>query len=229
MGAIHRETSTHASDNLLESRRGSVVPESSESLVNWLIGSLTTRDFDEPQPFVPRGIHRKLISAIIQRGSESVQPLLGMLNHQDENVRNAAALALGRLQSDETVGSLIHALQNDPSHSVQATVANALNEIGTPEAIEFSRRWKRQQQKNSELVLRNRLNNFVSLGLTDQAMHRRLQELADHYDVDPTDIARSCLTYTYNERQQIRDGNAAAIFGSVMMTEDEYQSIQEIE
>lgn len=204
-------------------------PDTSNSLVNWLIELLRTRDFDEPLSLVPHAIHHKIIDAIIARGMESVRPLLIMLNDEDEEVRNAAALALGRLQAVETVDPLIRCLQSDPSRRVQATAANALYEIGNPEGIEIASQWKRAQKESGEFVIRNRLSNFVSLGHTDRVLHRRLQELADHYDVEPTDIARSCLTYTQTERQQIRAGNAAAFFGSVMITEEEYRSIQEID
>lgn len=205
-----------------------LVLESSESLVEWFAESLALRDFDEPTPDVPIHIRRKLTDEIIGRGEESVGPLLNKLVHTDWAVRAAAATALGRLKSDRAVSPLVDCVHKDESKEVQAAAVNALNNIGAAKGVTTAREWLFEEAENDEIAFRARINDFITLGYADKALHQRLVTLAASYNVDPTDIAASCITYTPAEREKIRAGNAVAMYGGLMLTEDEYRSIQEL-
>lgn len=205
----------------------SLMLETSASLVDWFAESMSIRDFDEPTPDVPIHIRRKITDEIVARGEESIHPLTQILNHDDWAVRSAAATALGQLNSVQAVPALIERLRIERRKDVQAAVANALHNIGDPEGLATVQRWRFQEPGNDDLAFRTRMNDFITLGFVDKALLYRLRELAALYNVAPEDIAASCLTYTATERQKVRAGDAAAIYGGLMLTEAEYSSIEE--
>lgn len=205
----------------------SLMLETSASLVDWFAASMSLRDFDEPTPDVPIHIRRKITEEILARGDESIAPLLQILNHKDWAVRAAVASALGQLRSIQPVPLLIERLRIESRKEVQAAIANALQYISDPTGLEIEDGWRLQDPQHGELAFRIRMNDFITLGFASETLRTRLQELAEIYNVDPEDIAASCLTYTAVERRKIRAGDAVAIYGGLMLSEPEYISIEE--
>lgn len=74
--------------------------------------------------------------------------LIGVLNDPSVAVRHFAALALGRLRSPEAASPLIKRLSDNEIYydeRICDTAAEALEKIGTPEALEAVRRWQAEQ------------------------------------------------------------------------------------
>ncbi len=63
-----------------------------------------------------------------------MQSLIDALRSDDDEVRIAAAKALGEIAHNATIVTLIEALK-DEDYSVRLSAASALRKIGTPEAL----------------------------------------------------------------------------------------------
>ena len=78
---------------------------------------------------------KKAAAALTEIGRAAVQPLLGILKHQQAHARRNAAWALGALDDRRAVEPLI-AILNDTDADVREQTAWALGAIGDPRAID---------------------------------------------------------------------------------------------
>jgi HEAT repeat protein len=113
-------------------------------IVEILIATLGNDDRDE-----------RLLAAVALReiaDPRAVEPLIGTLQDKDGAVRRAAVLALGRIGDSRAVEPLIDALQDQDKNTqaklyVQEAAAVALEQIGTPKALNALRKWQRDLQQ----------------------------------------------------------------------------------
>jgi HEAT repeat protein len=73
----------------------------------------------------------KSAEALAGIGKNSVEPLIPLLSHPDEDVRWKAAIALGEIGDERAINPLIGLLR-DPDHYVMGRAAVALGMIGQP-------------------------------------------------------------------------------------------------
>jgi len=73
----------------------------------------------------------KSAEALAEIGKDSVEPLIQLLSHPDEDVRWKAAIALGEIGDERAINPLIGLLR-DPDHYVMGRAAVALGMIGQP-------------------------------------------------------------------------------------------------
>ncbi len=69
---------------------------------------------------------------LVRLGRQDVSPLLGMLDHDDGNVRQIAAMVLGILGAESAADPLSRRLRRDPDSVVRSHAAIALGQIGAP-------------------------------------------------------------------------------------------------
>jgi HEAT repeat protein len=84
------------------------------------------------------GIRWKAAEALAQIGTPSVDPLIAVLTHQEEDVRWKAAIALGEIGDTRAIGPLIELLR-DEDRFVKGRAAYALGLIGSPAVGELIR------------------------------------------------------------------------------------------
>jgi HEAT repeat protein len=68
--------------------------------------------------------------------ARSVDPIIGALNDEDNEVRLRAAEALGQLKNAASVDSLIESLKNDADWKIREMAAWALGQINDPRSID---------------------------------------------------------------------------------------------
>jgi HEAT repeat protein len=71
--------------------------------------------------------------------------VVGTFRHEISDLRCAIASALGRISDARAVPDLVAVLSSDPDTKLRATAAEALERIGTPQAVAAARTWRRQQ------------------------------------------------------------------------------------
>ncbi len=79
--------------------------------------------------------YRALAEALAKLGSASLNPLIGLLNSQDKDVRRWAAHALGLLKDARALDALVGKLQ-DARSEVRRSAARALGELGDRRALQ---------------------------------------------------------------------------------------------
>jgi len=77
------------------------------------------------------GVRWKTAESLVKIGAPSVEPLIGVLQHPDSDVRWKAAIALGEIRDPRAIGPLIRQL-SDTDRFVKSRVAHALGMIGAP-------------------------------------------------------------------------------------------------
>jgi len=73
---------------------------------------------------------------------KAVTALSKLLKDPDETICLRASRALGKIASPEAIGSLKTALGQNPSSRLQGAILSALNEIGTPAALDIINEYK---------------------------------------------------------------------------------------
>jgi HEAT repeat protein len=71
--------------------------------------------------------------------------VVGTFRHEISDLRCAIAAALGKISDARAVPSLIELILHDPDAKLRATAAEALEHIGTPQAMAAARTWRQQQ------------------------------------------------------------------------------------
>jgi len=89
--------------------------------------------FGKRLPYTSPGNEAKL--ALVKIGKPAVDPLIGVLRHEDSSVRSYAAYALGKIKDPRAVDPLVAALKDEDS-DVQRYAVDALSEIKDPRAVE---------------------------------------------------------------------------------------------
>ena len=79
-------------------------------------------------------VRRAAAEALVKIGTPAVSPLIQALGDRSENVRAAAAWALGDLGDPQAIPALIQAL-GDQSENVRWAAAWALGDLGDPQAV----------------------------------------------------------------------------------------------
>ncbi|MCD4684761.1 MAG: HEAT repeat domain-containing protein [Anaerolineae bacterium] len=83
--------------------------------------------------------------------TQAVEPLIAVLRDEKKGVRWHVARALGKLGDVRAAEPLIAALQNDARVLLKGRVCNeaakALEQIGTPEALDAVRQWREEQKR----------------------------------------------------------------------------------
>lgn len=75
----------------------------------------------------------ELTAGLVEVGEPAVSLLIASLSDDNQEIRAAAAIALGGIEDARAVQPLVAALE-DPAARVRRSAADALNRIGTPEA-----------------------------------------------------------------------------------------------
>jgi HEAT repeat protein len=78
-------------------------------------------------------LRNEIIEALVRHGSATVDLLISQLTAEELEVRQAAAVALGRIGDSSARPALVNALTDEP---IAVDAANALAQIGDPEAVE---------------------------------------------------------------------------------------------
>lgn len=86
--------------------------------------------------------------AIGGMGHDAIDPLLGVLKHKDSEVRALAVTLLGEIADPAAVPGLIRALDDEAQprrRPISEIAAEALEKVGTPEALEAVAKWRAAQ------------------------------------------------------------------------------------
>jgi HEAT repeat protein len=81
------------------------------------------------------------MESLAKIGEPAVDPLLAKLDHPDSSLRYAVVEVLGDIGDARAADGLMMRL-DDPQDDVQAGAADALERIGTGEALAAARRWR---------------------------------------------------------------------------------------
>src|SRR5215510_7831856 len=98
------------------------------SLIVFTIGAAADERMKRSGAAIPPNIHARIIQLEDERNLNGDE-LTGLLKHQTPEVRERAALAIGRIGDQRGTELLINALQSDASAWVRAMAAFALGEI----------------------------------------------------------------------------------------------------
>lgn len=76
--------------------------------------------------------HVRVLAArdLVRRGRRDISPVVGMLGHDNKNVRQIAAMVLGVLGAEPAADALSGRLQDDPDPVVRSHAAIALGQVG---------------------------------------------------------------------------------------------------
>jgi len=72
------------------------------------------------------------IRDLVRRGQEDVSPVVELLSHDDETVRQVATMTLGLLRAETAVDALRRRLVHDPVPVVRSHAAISLGQVGAP-------------------------------------------------------------------------------------------------
>lgn len=115
------------------------------------------------------------VKALVEAGEPAVEPLIKVLNSKDPEIRENAAITLGKIKDERAIDPLIKLL-TDEEWEVESAVTSALVEIGEPavEPLVFI-----LQDKNGDVFLRMKVIAVLA-GIKDeraiQPMIRVLKE-----------------------------------------------------
>jgi HEAT repeat protein len=121
-----------------------------QQLIDSLVHSLNMRDWeDEPDTTTPRDWRFELRSEIIfrgmYRGDDVVTPLMELLTNRDWAIRSDVIGMLGRLKAQPAIPILIEMLKQ--GNDWPENILTALEEIGTPEALDAVKDWRSRNEK----------------------------------------------------------------------------------
>lgn len=85
------------------------------------------------------------ILALRQLGDKVIDPLQAALDDENRNVRYWAATSLGYITDERAMSALASRLRHEDDPVVQRGIADALRQIGTPDALAAAKEW---EQKN---------------------------------------------------------------------------------
>lgn len=88
-------------------------------------------------------VREQLFKTLPKFGAAAIDALIDALGHEDAAIRRRAAMMLAQLGETRATDALI-ALLDDPLEFVQQGAAEALELLGTPEALEAAAAWKRE-------------------------------------------------------------------------------------
>ena len=128
-----REISPTGVQNLLDALEtpGEENLRSIALVLGWLKGSGVDRALTRLMGRVD--LRDEIIEALVRHGSKTVDLLIAQLSAEDLEVRRSAVVALGRIGDSSATSALVQSL-NDESLAIET--ANALGQIGDPEAVD---------------------------------------------------------------------------------------------